>query len=226
VTKTWRTLDQTDTKAGALELRQRGESDFLITIAGRVLMNSHANRSELVLAEWVCEAIAERPAPRVLLGGLGMGCTLRAALDQLPQDARVRVSELTPIIEKWCAGPLAGINGGALADPRVEVEIVDVARAISQHADDRSRPRLDAIVLDLYEGPHAKTNPKRDPIYGSQALDTTRRALSVGGVFAIWSEAPDDGFEQRVKGGGFSLELRRAGKGGRRHAVYLARRKR
>ncbi len=221
----WRTLDRSDTASGELELRQRGEREFLITIDGRVLMNSHANRSELVLAQRACEVIADVTSPHILIGGLGMGCTLRAALDVLPPDARVRVVELTQIIETWCAGPLAQVNRDALADPRVEVVIEDVASAIADHARDGGRKRLNAIVLDLYEGPHART-PKRDPIYGSAALDATRRALAIGGVFAIWSEAPDDGFEKRVKGVGFSLERRRAGKGGRSHAVYLARRKR
>jgi hypothetical protein len=101
-----------------------------------------------------------------------------------------------------------------------------VSRAISRHADDRSRPRLDAIVLDLFEGPHAKTNAKHDPFYGSGALDATRRALVVGGVFAIWSEDRDTGFEKRVKSIGFKLQRVRAGKGGRMHAVYFATRKR
>jgi len=224
--KPWRTLESCETKAGTLELRQRDEKDFLITIAGRILMNSQTDFSERVLAQWACEAIAEIPAPRVLIGGLGMGCTLRATLDALPSEASIRVSELTPIVEKWCAGWLAEVNGHALSDPRVEVVVEDISRAITEHADDRSRERLHAIILDLYEGPHAKTHPKRDPFYGSQALDATRRALGIGGVFAIWSEAPDESFERRLKGVGFALERRRAGKGGRRHAVYLARRKR
>lgn len=224
--KPWQMLEQANTRDGLLELRKRSDGDFLITIGGRILMNSRANHSEVVLAEWACTEIAETPAPSVLIGGLGMGCTLRAALDVLPPGAHVRVSELTPIVEQWCAGPLAEVNGQALADPRVTIAIEDVARAISDHADDRSRRRLDAIVLDLYEGPHARTNPKRDPFYGSRALDATRRALAIGGIFAIWSEAPDDSFEKRVKSTGFALERRRIGKGGRRHAVYLARRKR
>ncbi|MCP4036745.1 MAG: hypothetical protein GY733_07405 [bacterium] len=95
-----------------------------------------------------------------------------------------------------------------------------------KHADDRAGPGFDAIVIDLYEGPHAKTDPRRDPFYGTTALDATRRALVPGGVFAAWSEAPDAAFEKRVKKIGFDLERVRAGKGGRMHAVYLARRRR
>jgi spermidine synthase len=222
----WQALDRVATADGELELRQRGEGQFLITLNGRVLMNSHANRSELALASLVCQQLQDNPAPRMLIGGLGMGCTLRAALDGLPAEACITVAELNPTLEQWCRGPLAGVNRDALEDPRVSLVIQDVARAIAEQADDGSRPRLDAIVLDLYEGPHPGTHPKRDPFYGSRAIDTTRRALAVGGLFAIWSEALDAGFEKRVKSIGFRLETHRPGKGGLRHAVYLARRKR
>jgi spermidine synthase len=222
----WKTLHRQSTPDGELELRQRSDDEFLITIAGRILMNSRANRSELVLAQRMCERLSGIDGPRILLCGLGMGCTLRAALDGLPETARIRVSELNSAIERWCAGPLAGVNGKALEDPRVRVAIEDVSQEIARHADDGDRPRLNAIVLDLFEGPHANTNPKRDPFYGSRALDATRRALAVGGIFAIWSEAPDASFEKRVKSIGFALERVRAGKGGRMHAVYIAMRKR
>jgi spermidine synthase len=222
----WKTLDSEDTPHGALELRQRGEREFLITITGRILMNSHANRSELALALYVCRALEGRSAPRILIGGLGMGCTLRAAADGLPEEASIEVSELTSIVARWCAGPLADVNSHVLEDSRVKLTIEDVTRSIANRADDRSRPRLDAILLDLYEGPHARTNPNRDPFYGKRALDASRRALAVGGVFAIWSEAPDEAFEKRVKAIGFQLERFRPGKGGRRHVVYLATRSR
>jgi spermidine synthase len=222
--KPWKTLESEQTPHGVLALRKRNEHEFLITIAGRVLMNSHANRSELTLAECACLAIKDRAAPRLLFGGLGMGCTLVTAVENLPGDASVEISEITPIVARWCAGPLAAINRGVLEDPRVQLKIEDVSRTISERADDRSQPRFDAIVLDLYEGPHAKTHAKRDPFYGAVALDATRRALAEGGVFAIWSEVPDAGFEKRLVANGFEVELIRSGKGGRRHAVYLARR--
>jgi spermidine synthase len=222
----WKTLDSEDTPHGTLELRQRGEKEFLITIAGRILMNSHANRSELALAQSVCRALEGRPAPRILIGGLGMGCTLQAAAENLPEDASIEVSELTPVIAGWCAGPLAPVNNRVLEDSRVELAIEDVTQSIAKRADDRSRPRLDAILLDLYEGPHAKTNPHRDPFYGRRALDASRRALAMGGIFAIWSEAPDAAFEKRIKSIGFKLDRSRPGKGGLRHVVYLATRSR
>jgi spermidine synthase len=189
-------------------------------------MNSFANRSERLLADWVCEELGAKKAPRILIGGLGMGCTLRAALDRLPEEGQVVVVELNQIVEKWCAGPLSGVNENALTDPRVRVVIDDASKSIRRYADDRSLPRLDAILLDLYAGPHSRTAPRRDPFYGDRAIDATRRALVDGGIFAIWSEAPDDGFRKRVVRNGFEIELRRAGRGGRRHAVYLARRRR
>ena len=222
----WKIVDSEETSHGLLELRERSSDEFLITIGGRILMNSRANRSELALAKVVCDALGDIPAPKMLIGGLGMGCTLRAAAEGLPQDASIQVSELAPIVERWCRGPLASVNDRALENPRVEVLIEDVARTIGRRADSKTMPRYDAIVLDLFEGPHAKTHAKRDPFYGTKALDTTRRALSAGGLFAVWSEAPDAAFEKRVKAIGFSLERTRPGKGGLRHAVYLARRKR
>ncbi|HKJ25254.1 MAG TPA: spermidine synthase [Myxococcota bacterium] len=213
----WQTVDRRETRDGALELRRRGD-DWLVTIGGRVLMNSRESRSERALAERACGAIAERPAPRVLVGGLGMGITLRAALDVLPASAEVGVAELNPAIVEWCRGPLAALNGAACDDPRVEIRLEDVARTI-----EASRG-LDAILLDLYEGPHART-PRRDPFYGSAAIHRTRAALAPCGVFAVWSEDPDEGFEARLRKARFEVVRHRPGRGGgRRHAVTVARR--
>src|SRR5687768_5544526 len=144
VTRPWRVIDRVATPEGSLELRQRGDDDFLITVDGRVLMASAAHRSEDALARQGCARAATRPAPRVLLGGLGMAYTLRAALDVLPATARVTVAELTPTVVEWCHGPLAPLTGGAVEDPRVTVEIADVADRIAAAAAGRS-PRLDAI---------------------------------------------------------------------------------
>lgn len=220
----WQTLDSADTEAGRLELRRRGDDEFLIVIAGRVLMNSRQNRSEVVVGRWPCEELAGHPAPRVLIGGLGMGCTLRAALDVLPASAQVVVAELNPAIERWCRGPLAAVHAHALDDPRVRVELADVARVIEAHAA-KDAPRFDAIVLDLYEGPHAKTDAERDPLYGRRALERTRQALHPGGYLAVWSEAADAGFEKRLAGARFEVQRARPGRGGLRHSVHLARRR-
>jgi len=221
VARAWETLDAAPTPDGLLELRRRGERDFLITIGGRVLMNSAANRSEVALGRLACAAVAERPAPRVLIGGLGMGCTLRACLDALPARAQVVVAELHEVVARWCSeGPLAELTGAAARDPRVQVRIGDVADAIRGAA----RPggeRFDAVLLDLYEGPRPLCPPAH-PHYGREALARTRAALRDGGVLAVWLEEPTPGFEKSLERAGFRVRSERAGAGGRRHAVVLA----
>jgi spermidine synthase len=215
----WKTLATVATAEGALELRRRGDGVFLIVIAGRVLMTSNDRRSEQALATLACQGLAA-PRPRVLIGGLGMGYTARAALDALPAAAELVVAELTPEIEAWCRGPLAPLTGAALDDPRVRVVIGDVARAIA----DAPRGHYHAILLDLYEGPHAATQRTDDPFYGRAALAASRAALAAGGVLAVWSEDPDEDFARRLVTAGFELEVRRLGKP-RRHVVYLARKR-
>lgn len=218
MTRPWTTLDRVATAEGVLDLRQRGPGDFLITIGGRVLMSSTAFRSELAVAEVACRPLAQTRAPRVVIGGLGMGLTLRAALDALPADAKVTVVELNPEVARWCRGPLAEVSQNALADPRVTLQVADVAQVIGQ-----SPPRWwHAIVLDLYEGPHAATQSRDDPFYGSRALRSSRAALQPGGMLSVWSEDPDAAFEARLRAEGFAVTRAGTGRGGRRHAVYLA----
>src|SRR5688500_12176925 len=127
----WRTIDRLDTHEGRLELRQRDYQDALMTIDGRVLMTSAAQRSETALDERACAPLAGRPGAQVLVGGLGMGYTLRATLDQLPASARVTVVELNAAVVGWCRGPLAPLSQAALADRRVKVVVRDVARVIA-----------------------------------------------------------------------------------------------
>lgn len=218
----WNTIEKVETVDGTLELRRRGERDFLININGRVLMNSSASRSEIALGETACRMIAERKRQRVLIGGLGMGLTLRAALDSLNPGAEIVVAELNPVVVQWCRGPLSSITDCAVDDRRVAVVIEDVASVIAKAAQNASA-RFDAIVIDLYEGPSFTTNSKNDPVYGSEALKKTASALSAGGVFAVWGENPEAGFEKRLAAAGFSVERLRPGKGGLRHVVYLAR---
>lgn len=216
--KPWITLDRVATIDGPLELRQRGERDFLITLGGLVLMNSLANRSEIVLGQRGCQHLRHHAAARVLVGGLGMGCTLRAVLDTLPADAAVVVAELNPVVVDWCRGPLAGLTGGALNDPRVRVEITDVAALVGNTA----AGVFDAVIFDLYRGPHFHTDAQKDPLYGSRAIAKVRRALKPAGVFAVWGENPDEGFGQRLRAAGFAVTTERPGRGGLRHAVFLA----
>lgn len=218
----WKTISCIATDEGPLELRQRGERDFLIMIGTQVLMNSLSNRSEVVLGQLGCGHMKEQTEPRVLVGGLGMGFTLRAVLDSLPISARVVVAELNPVVGDWCRGPLSNLTDNAVSDPRVALEIGDVAALIRRSATDGGKNRFDAIVLDLYRGPHAKTDPRNDPLYGSRAIDNARAALNPGGVLAVWGEAYDEGFDKRLKNAGFTVTTRRPGRGGLRHVVFLA----
>jgi spermidine synthase len=223
VTRPWKTLARSESRAGPLELRQRGERDFLILLDGRVLMTSTAHHSESALAERACARLSTRHDARVLVGGLGMGFTLRAALDQLPDAASAVVVEIDPRVVEWCRGPLRELSADALADPRVRVELGDVSRAIERASHAPVGERFDAVILDLFQGPRPGAAARGDRFYGSRAIARTRAALRPGGVFAVWSEAPDAGFEKRLAAAGFRVERRREGKGGRRHALYLAR---
>lgn len=217
----WKIIESIPTSEGLLELRQRGERDFLIMIGSQVLMNSLANRSEVVLGQLGCSALKERERPRVLVGGLGMGFTLRAALDNLPATAMVVVAELNPIIQRWCLGPLSSLTNHAVSDPRVTVEIVDVVQLVHRFAAAGGKERCDAIILDLYRGPHAKT-PQNDPLYGRAAIDNYRTALNPSGLLAVWGENYDEGFDKRLRSAGFSVRIHRPGRGGLRHVVFLA----
>ena len=219
----WKTIETISTEEGILELRQRGERDFLITIGAQILMNSLSNRSEVVLGQLGCGHLKASSSPRVLVGGLGMGFTLRAVLDSLPLSAGVVVAELNPSVLDWCRGPLAVLTGNAVGDPRVTVEIGDVARRIRMTAESGGESRFDAIVLDLYRGPHAKTDQRDDPLYGSRAIENMRAALKPCGVVAVWGENYDENFDKRLKAAGFTVTTNRPGRGGLRHAVFLGR---
>ena len=218
----WEVLDRFESEdEGTLELRKRGQGDFLITIGPQVLMNSKAQRSEMALGVLGCSKLKQHPAPRVLVGGLGMAITLRAVLDELPKTAEVVVAELNPRIKDWCLGPLAELTAGAACDSRVTIEITDVAELIQQ-----AKPEsFDAIIFDLYRGPHPKTDRQDDPLYGSRAIERSRIALKKDGLFAIWGENPDVGFEKRLSSAGFAVRCERPGKGGYRHAVWVAEKK-
>ena len=219
--RAWATLDRVETPDGVLELRRRAADDFLITQDGRVLMNSRARRSEEALGRLAIEAVEAPPALRVLVGGLGMGCTLRAVLDAVGPDARVDVAELNEAVVGWCQGPLGELTGDAVADPRVAVHLGDVNDLIGS----AGASGYDVIVLDLYLGP-APGAPAADPSFGSGALRAAHAALRPGGVLAIWSEDPDPAFLRALEHAGFTAEARRPGRAGRRHGVYLARRSR
>ena len=217
----WKIIDSVSTEEGILELRQRGISDFLITVGGRVLMNSMAHRSEAALGRLACGHLKDRPRPKVLVGGLGMGFTLRAVLNTLPPTGKVVLAELNPAVLEWCRGPLAHLTDGAARDSRVMVRVSDVALLIRESAKGGMREKFDAVILDLYTGPYTRTHKRDDPIYGSAAIATTRTALKPGGIFAVWGEDYDAGFEKRLCAAGFAVAIERLGGSGPRHVVYM-----
>ncbi|HWU87808.1 MAG TPA: hypothetical protein VN253_11060 [Kofleriaceae bacterium] len=217
---TWQTLATVGTTEGPLELRRRRD-DWLMMIDGRVLMNSFARSSEEDLARLALERLGDRPAQRVLVSGLGMGFTLRALLDRAPAEARVVVAELNPVVVEWCRGPLGPATNEAIRDPRVRVELGDVADVIAGASDGA----FDLILLDLYEGPNSATQTADDPFYGQAALARVHRALAPRGVIGIWSEDADPPFARRLAAARFSVTKHSLRSGGGRHVVYVGRRR-
>jgi spermidine synthase len=204
---------------GTLRLKRRG-AEFSIMLGDNELMNSRLSSSEQALATLSCERIRSRPAPHVLIGGLGMGFTLRAALAALDTRARVVVAELVPAVVAWARGPMAELHGASLSDPRLTIEEADVAMAIKT-----AREAYDAILLDVDNGPGGIVRGANDGLYGRAGLLAARRALRPGGVLAVWSSGPDGSFTESLRQAGFQVEEIRAranGKRGARHVVWIA----
>jgi spermidine synthase len=216
----WQTLAVVDTVEGRLELRRRRD-DWLMLIAGRVLMNSFSRSSEEELARLALERLDGRPASSVLVSGLGMGFTLRALLDRVSPTTRVVVAELNPVVVEWCRGPLGAATNGAIRDPRVQVEIGDVADLIARVP----AGRFDVILLDLYEGPNTATQSADDPFYGPTALAQAHHALAPRGVLGVWSEDADAPFARRFAAARFGVTKHSIRSGSGRHIVYLGRRR-
>ncbi len=204
-----------------LSLRQRG-TDFVINAGSVELMNSREKDSEEMLAEIACEELGSGRGRRVLVGGLGMGFTLAAALRSVgPQDT-VLVAELVPDVVDWNRGPLAHLAGAPLEDPRTELHVGDVVALLAA-----STAAFDVILLDVDNGPDGLTRRSNDRLYDRDGLGRIRRALKPGGVVAVWSSGPDDRFTNRMKKAGFRVDVRRMrgrrnGKGNRR-VVWLGR---
>jgi spermidine synthase len=215
----WQTIATARTTEGPLELRRRRD-DWLMMIDGRVLMNSFSRSSEEALAQLGLDRLGVRPAPRVLVSGLGMGFTLRALLDRAPPEARVVVAELNPVVVEWCRGPLGPATDEAIRDPRVRVEVGDVADLIAGVP----AGAFDLILLDLYEGPNSATQAAEDPFYGPMALARVHRALTPRGVVGVWSEDADGPFPRRLAAARFSVTKHSLRSGASRHVVYLGRR--
>jgi spermidine synthase len=200
-------------------LYKRG-NEFSLRVNNRELMNSRTHGSEDALAELACEKIADRPCPRVLIGGLGMGYTTAAALRRLGTGAKVVVAELVPAVVEWNRGALAGLAGNPLRDTRVTVREADVAQILK--AEHRA---YDAILLDVDNGPEGLIMKVNDWLYSPDGLDATYAALTLSGVLAIWSAGPDSAFTKSLKRAGFEVNeerVRARSGGGGWHTIWLA----
>ena len=220
----WVLLDTAKVPGGdELRLKQRG-AEFAIMLGNNELMNSRLSGSEEALATIACERIRNRPKPRMLIGGLGMGFTLRAALSVLAPDARVVVAELVPAVVSWARGPMAEIFGDSLNDPRVDIRETDVGQIIGKDAS-----AFDAILLDVDNGPEGLTRKANDELYDLKGLAATRWALRPGGVLAVWSSKPNPKFTWRLQKASFEVDeisARANGpRGGARHVIWLATRR-
>ena len=202
-----------------LRLMRRGD-EFSITVGPIELMTNRDRGSEEALATLTCARLRDRPRPRILIGGLGMGFTLRAALDALGPSAEIVVAELIPAVTEWARGPLAHVYGGCLDDKRVELRVEDVNRTIQS-----GRAQFDAILLDVDNGPEGLTQRSNDRLYDEWGLGRARFALRPGGILAVWSGSPDRKFKARLQRCGYAVDEQRvhaSGKSGRRHVLWLA----
>lgn len=204
-----------------LRLSRRGDEFSIRLVGGNELMNSRLGGSEEALATLAFDCLQGRAAPRVLIGGLGMGFTLRAAQAVAPRGSQLIVAEIVPELVEWATDHMAPVFGQCLEDPQVTVAIGDVGAMIR----DATEP-FDAILLDVDNGPDGLTRADNDALYGVAGLNAAHRALSPGGVLAVWSAHPDAAFSRRLKGCGFevathSVRASRA-KRGSRHTVWVA----
>jgi spermidine synthase len=217
----WSLLDTAQVPGGGeLRLRQRG-TEFAIMLDGNQLMSNRLSATEQALATIACEKIRARARPRILVGGLGMGFTLRAALVVLGERAEILVAELVPAVVAWARGPMAEMFGDSLTDPRVSIREADVGDLIRS-----GRSAYDAILLDVDNGPEGLTRKANDGLYDLKGLRAAHAALRPGGVLAVWSSAPNPRFTARLRKTGFAVDeipLRAKGpRGGAQHMIWTA----
>lgn len=216
----WELLGRTSTPAGDEMTLMRRAGEYVIFASGKPLMSSRMHGSEEALATRGCAHLTGRAQPSVLVGGLGMGFTLRATLAHVPEAATVTVAELVPGVVAWNEGPLGVLADHPLRDRRVAVEVGDVAAVLRA-----SRGRFDAVLLDIDNGPDAFTTTGNQWLYGNAGVTTLRDALVPGGVAAVWSAWEDRKFEQRLRWAGFGVEVvrvrARLAAGGPRHVIFL-----
>jgi spermidine synthase len=220
-------LDRSPVPGGSEMVLYRRQNDFMILVNGLELMGSRAHASEEQLAALGCAGLRAVAGARVLIGGLGMGFTVRAALRTLGDDARVDVAELVPAVVRWNRGVLAPLAGAPLEDRRVHVIEKDVAHVLKDATSHHDG--YDAILLDVDNGPSALSSPLNARLYDDAGLARALRALRAGGVLATWSTSDDPKYTQRLNKAGFTTHLERPSArlgGGGRHVVWLARKPR
>jgi spermidine synthase len=217
----WEKIDRAEIPGqdGDITLLKRG-ADFSIRTAGAELMNSRLHGSEDALAELTCRRMKRQSGLRILIGGLGMGYTLAAALQHSAPDTRITVYELIPAVVRWNRDHLGHLAGMSLDDTRVSVEESDVGEAI------REKNTWDTILLDVDNGPEGLTRKANDRLYNKSGLNSAFAALRPGGILAVWSSGADEAFTRRLEQCGFQTEIvivraHRPGKGAR-HTIWLA----
>lgn len=207
-----------------LELVRHGR-DFIVMLGRNELMGTRMQFSEEQLAELTLERL-QTPKPRLLVGGYGLGFTLRAALRLMGPQGSVTVAEIVPDILDWARGPMAELTGDSLGDPRAKIELCDVAALIDDAVDGTSPP-YDAILLDVDNGPDGIVRDGNERLYTRTGIGRARDALAPGGLLAVWSAAPDHKFARRLKDAGFDVEERtvraRPNNKGPRHTIWFAR---
>jgi spermidine synthase len=213
-------LGQALSRDGTVLKLVRRSDEYIILANGKSLMSSRMHGSEEALATFACRKAMALKQPRVLVGGLGMGFTLRAALDLLPADAAVVVAEIVPAVVDWNRGPLGSLAGQPLEDSRVQVELDDVAITLGSRVS-----QFDAVLLDVDNGPTAFSGSNNAGLYDDRGIAVAFAALKMNGVLAVWSAREDRKFEQRLRHGRFAVEVERVRgrlkKGGPSHTIFL-----
>jgi spermidine synthase len=218
----WLQIDAARVPGAEVDLRlmKRGD-EFSMKLGPNELMNSRLSGSEQALATLACRRIEAIKAPHLLIGGLGMGFTLRAALAVLGPKARITVAELVPAVIAWAKGPIADLFGDSLSDPRATILSADVVEVIGSHP-----AAFDAILLDVDNGPEGLIRKANDALYDLKGLKAIRRALRPKGVLAVWSSGPNPAFSKRLREAGFvvnEVAVRATTKrSGARHVIWFA----
>lgn len=222
--KPWRTLDRARAPGGGELVLQERDGQFTIRVDGKELMSSRKHASEEAMAAVAFEGREPPARARVLVGGLGLGYTLRATLDRLPPGGEVVVAEVSGAVVAWNKGPLAPLAGHPLDDPRTRVDEVNLLALLKSRP-----PPFDAILIDLDNGPAALSLPGNRELYADRGVELCRGALTADGTLVVWSAGPDAAYLARLRRGGFDAverAVRAHGSAATRHTLFVARRRR